>query len=34
VIRGGRVRPSLLLGASIAFEMGTALMAHLLYRQG
>jgi hypothetical protein len=33
-IRGGRVRPSLLLNAVIASEVGTALMAHLQYRQG
>ena len=33
-IRGGRVRPSLLLGAGIASEMGTALIAQLQYRQG
>jgi len=34
VVRGGRVRPSLLLGAGIASETGTALMARLQYRQG
>ena len=33
-IRGGRVRPSLLLGAVIASETGTALMARLQHRQG
>jgi hypothetical protein len=33
-IRGGRVRPLLLLGAGIASEMGTALTACLQYRQG
>jgi hypothetical protein len=33
-IRGGRVRPSLLLGAVIASETGTALRARLQYRQG
>jgi|SwirhisoilCB1_FD_contig_91_1110892_length_1671_multi_2_in_0_out_0_2 hypothetical protein len=33
-IRGGRVRPSLLLGAVIASETGTALMIRLQHRQG